>query len=202
MSFESLANQLVEAGKVLYNWGMVPATSGNFSARINDDEIAITVSGRHKGKLHQDDIMRIDLAGKSLDGKKSSAETGLHTQIYNRFPETKACLHVHSLTSCLISKNDDEVTLENYELLKAFPSISTHEVSVNIPIFDNDQNIERLAKLVDKHIQENILSIPVYLIRGHGVYVWGDSVNQTLNYIEALEFLFKCELTQRGVINP
>lgn len=202
MSFKSLATQLVEAGKVLYDWGMVPATSGNFSARVNEEEIAITVSGKHKGKMSNDDIMRINLAGESLDGKKSSAETGLHTQIYNRLPEIKACLHVHSLTSCLISKHDDKVILKDYELLKAFPGIHTHELSISIPVFDNDQDIERLASVVDSYMQDNTLSIPVYLIRGHGVYVWGDSVNQTLNYIEALDFLFKCELTERGVISP
>jgi methionine salvage enolase-phosphatase E1 len=30
---------------------MVPATSGNFSARLPDNNMAITVSGRHKGRL-------------------------------------------------------------------------------------------------------------------------------------------------------
>ena len=202
MSFETLAEQLIEAGKVLYDWGMVPATSGNFSTCVNDQEIAITVSGKHKGKMSVEDIMRINVTGESLDGKKSSAETGLHTQLYARYMEAKAILHVHSLTSSLISKYVEKVTLKDYELLKAFPGIDTHETSVTIPVFDNDQDIARLAKMIDNVMQDNPLSIPAYLIRGHGLYVWGESVNKCLNYIEALDFLFKCELTERGVIKP
>ena len=45
-TFEECARDLVEAGHILYEQGMVPATSGNFSARIGDERIAITVSGR------------------------------------------------------------------------------------------------------------------------------------------------------------
>ena len=49
--FEQRAAELIEAGRTLYQMGMVPATSGNFSARLADGRIAITVSGRHKGRL-------------------------------------------------------------------------------------------------------------------------------------------------------
>lgn len=200
--YDELARQLVAAGKQLYDMQMVPATSGNFSARIDAGELAITVSGRHKGRLTIDDIMRINLAGESLDGKKPSAETGLHTQIYRRYPEIQAVLHAHSLYATLISRTDRPyVELKNYELLKAFPGISSHDVSVTVPIFDNDQDITRLADKVDTYMANNEMC-PVYLIRGHGFYTWGNSLDNTLNYIEALEFLFKCELTAEGVNIP
>ena len=58
--FEQKAAQLIETGRSLYRLGMVPATSGNFSARLSNNTIAITVSGRHKGKLNVADIMVID----------------------------------------------------------------------------------------------------------------------------------------------
>ena len=57
-TFEESARELVEAGRVLYELGMVPATSGNFSVRIADNRIAITVTGRHKGKLNISDITK------------------------------------------------------------------------------------------------------------------------------------------------
>ena len=73
--FEQRATELVEVGQSLYKLGMVPATSGNLSARLGDGRIAITVSGRHKGKLAQSDIMVVDQEGHSLDGRRPSAET-------------------------------------------------------------------------------------------------------------------------------
>lgn len=202
MNFNELAQQLVDAGRTLYDWGMVPATSGNFSARINLNEIAITISGKHKGRMTAADIMRVDSAGLSLDGNKPSAETGLHVQVYQRYPEANAILHAHSINSILMSQTaTNEVVLKGYELLKAFPGITTHESQVSIPVFENDQDIPRLAQQVDNHIK-NPDSVPAYLIRGHGFYTWGNSIDDALKYTEALEFLFKCELTLRGVLQP
>ena len=78
--FKQQALAIVDAGKTLHQMGMVPATSGNFSARLNDASIAITVSGCHKSQLCVDDIMLMDSAGKVLDDKISSAEAGLATK--------------------------------------------------------------------------------------------------------------------------
>ena len=50
-NFYCSAQQLIEAGRFINSQGWVPATSGNFSARLADGSIAITVSGRHKGHL-------------------------------------------------------------------------------------------------------------------------------------------------------
>ncbi len=58
--------ELIDAGRLLYRRGMVPATSGNLCARLSDGRIAITVSGRHKGKLCEADIMLVDAEGHSL----------------------------------------------------------------------------------------------------------------------------------------
>lgn len=49
--FRQRAVDLIDAGRRLYAWGMVPATSGNLSARLSSGELAITVSGTHKGRL-------------------------------------------------------------------------------------------------------------------------------------------------------
>jgi len=61
--FQQRSRELIEAGRYLFEQGWVPATSGNFSARLSDGTIAITVSGRHKGRLHAGDIMVIDIDG-------------------------------------------------------------------------------------------------------------------------------------------
>lgn len=192
--FEQRANELVNAGCVLYAQGMLPATSGNLSARLSDGSIAITVSGRHKGKLTVDDIMRIDAEGRSLDGRRSSAETLLHTQIYNTVADIGAVLHPHSVNATLLSRGQiGPVVLQDYELLKAFPGIDTHACTVRVPIFENDQDIARLAAVVDDYMKTNP-AIYGYLIAGHGFYTWGRTVEDALRHVEAFEFLFACEL--------
>lgn len=198
-TFEEYARDLVEAGHVLYEQGMVPATSGNFSTRVAENSIAITVSGRHKGQLNTSDIMLIDYNGQSGDGRQPSAETGLHLQIYNRYPDVMVILHHHSLYATLLSQLvADEVVLAGYELLKAFSGIDTHETGLRLPVFENNQDINILAGQVDNYMDFNS-PVHGYLIRGHGLYTWAESVATALKYVEAFEFLFKCELMKRGV---
>lgn len=199
--FKEKAQQLIEAGRFIDRKGWVPATSGNFSARLSDGTIAITVSGKHKGQLAEEDIMLIDADGRSLDGKKPSAETLLHTALYRRFPDIQAVLHPHSLNSTLVSRLfKNEIVLADYELLKALPDIDTHESRTVIPIFANDQNIPRLSEKVEGYLDTSD-TIVAYIIAGHGFYTWGKSVKDALRHVEALEFLFDCEIRLYGVQN-
>ena len=196
---KEFARDLVEAGRVLYEQGMVPATSGNFSARVAENSIAITVSGRHKGQLNTSDIMLIDYNGESGDDRQPSAETGLHLQIYQHYPDAAVILHHHSLYATLLSQLvAGEVVLADYELLKAFTGIGTHETVLRLPVFENNQDISILAGQVDNYMDANS-PLYGYLIRGHGLYTWAGSVATALKYVEAFEFLFKCELMKRGV---
>ena len=200
--FFILAEQLIEAGRFIDSKGWVPATSGNFSARLPDGTIAITVSGKHKGRLELADIMLIDSNANSLDGKKPSAETRLHTALYQRFPDIQSVLHPHSINATLVSRLfKSDIVLEDYELLKALSGIDSHESRVVIPIFANDQNIPRLAEQVERYMDKHG-AIYGYIIAGHGLYTWGSSVSDTLRHLEALEFLFDCELRLHGAKKP
>ncbi len=192
--FYQRADELIDAGKLIDSKGWVPATSGNFSARLSDGSIAITVSGKHKGCLQRGDIMLIDAQGRPLDGKVPSAECLLHSQLYQRFLDIHCVLHPHSLNSTVISlKHKKKVTLKNYELLKAFSGITTHESSLVVPIFPNTQTMTQLTEAVEIYMDSHD-DIYAYLIAGHGLYTWGASVTETLYYLEALDFLFACEL--------
>lgn len=197
--FRQSASELIDAGRFIHARGWVPATSGNFSARLADGRIAITVSGKHKGTLDLDDIMLVDDHGHSLDGKKPSAEALLHMAIYRRFPAVRSVLHPHSPNATLISRLlDKELVLEDYELLKALEGIDTHATRIVIPIFPNDQNIRRLADMVDAHL-DACGDTYAYLIAGHGFYTWGSSVRDALRHVEALEFLFDLEMRLHGM---
>jgi methylthioribulose-1-phosphate dehydratase len=196
------AAELIEAGHELYQRGMMPATSGNLSARLADGRIAITVSGRHKGRLTQSDIMVIDADGRSADDRRPSAETALHLQVYRRVPDAGAVLHPHSINATVLSRSlDGDLLLRDYELLKAFPGVDTHEYTVRVPVFPNDQDVGRLAARID-HWMDTHGAVPGYLIAGHGFYTWGQGVNDALRHVEAFEFLFECELRMRGTNRP
>ena len=192
--FQQRAHELIYTGKQLYAAGILPATSGNLSARLSDNLLAITVSGAHKGFLTENDIMLINIHGESMDGRKSSAETLLHTSIYQRYSSVNVVLHPHSINATVLSKLCEGcLVLQDYELLKAFSGISTHEINMQVPVFDNDQDIKRLAGIVDEYLSKMNI-VHGYLIRGHGFYTWGENMAEALRHVEAFEFLFDCEL--------
>ncbi|MDO9521477.1 MAG: methylthioribulose 1-phosphate dehydratase [Pseudohongiella sp.] len=191
--FEQAAAGLIRAGQRLWSQGYCPATSSNFSQRLNGHCCAITVSGRDKGNLQPGDIMLVDMDGRSLDGNTPSAETLLHTQLYLRDANIGAVLHTHSVKAALVSMNGDgPVVLEGLELLKALNGVKTHNSRIEIPVFDNTQDIAALARQVDGWMSASVGNsgtVHAYLIRGHGLYSWGRDLGETLRHIEALEYL-------------
>jgi methylthioribulose-1-phosphate dehydratase len=71
--FSTAAAEIIAAGKFLAEKGWAPATAGNYSVRLADGRIAITVSGYEKGELTPDAIMLIDKNGKPIDHRTPSA---------------------------------------------------------------------------------------------------------------------------------
>lgn len=193
------AGEIIVSVRELAARGWTPATSSNFSLRVDDRHVAITVSGRDKGRLVEPDIMVVDLDGTPVaTAQKSSAETLLHTQLYKRFPEIGCVLHTHSQTQTVASRlysGAGHVHLEGYELLKAFAGNTTHDMTVELPVLPNTQDMHTLAAQVDALLDQRCMW--GYLIDGHGLYAWGRDMAEARRHLEAFEFLLGCELELR-----
>ena len=194
-----LAGEIIDNVRELSQLGWTPATSSNFSSRLDGRHAAITVSGRDKGRLTPDDIMVVDFDGAAVgSGHRPSAETLLHTQLYRRFGEVGCILHTHSRNQTVASRlfaGAGHVRLEGYELLKAFRGNETHETAIDVPVLPNSQHMPTLAAQVDALLDRG----PMwgYLIDGHGLYARGRDMAEARRHLEAFEFLFDCELDLR-----
>ena len=193
---QQLADEIILNVRELAQAGWTPATSSNFSQRLDDRHAAITVSGRDKGKLERGDIMVVDFDGQPVaTAHRPSAETLLHTQLYRRFPEVGCVLHTHSHNQTVASRlfsGQGHLRLEGYELLKAFAGNHTHEAAVDLPVLPNSQDMPTLAAQVDALLDAG----PMwgYLIDGHGLYAWGRTMAEARRHLDAFEFLLGCEL--------
>ncbi|MBD8900235.1 methylthioribulose 1-phosphate dehydratase [Rhodanobacter sp. DHG33] len=198
--FAARADAIADAARELALAGWTPATSSNFSMRVDAQHAAITISGRDKGKLGRDDIMLVDMQGKAVGtDARPSAETELHTHAYRRFPETNAVLHTHSRTQSVASRlfaRDGVIRLQGWELQKAIAGHTTHEGVLEIPVFPNTQHMPELVTRVDAWLDAG-KPLAAYLIDGHGIYTWGRDMAEARRHLEALEFLLGCELDLR-----
>jgi methylthioribulose-1-phosphate dehydratase len=165
--------------------------------------MAITRSGVHKGFLAERDIIAVDFDGRPLDpAMRSSAETLLHCQIYRLWPSVGSVLHGHSVAATALTlalPRARTIHFQGYEIVKAWDSSGTHDAVVPLPVIDNDQDMQRLAGRIAPMLEAGQAPIG-YVLRGHGVYVWGPDVTSTLNRMEALEFLLAAEIERRKLL--
>ncbi|MGI9261975.1 MAG: methylthioribulose 1-phosphate dehydratase [Woeseiaceae bacterium] len=182
--------------------GWCRATSGNFSARIDDCHCVITQSGRDKSQLTANDLMICDFDTGAVDPACTpSAETPLHTRLYLLDDSIGAVLHTHSVTSTVLSRDaGDSIHIKGFEMQKALSGVSSHEETVAIPVFDNDQNMAALAEKVTAAWKDGLLRAPGFLIAGHGLYAWGKDLDEARRHVEGFEFLFEC-LWQESLVS-
>jgi methylthioribulose-1-phosphate dehydratase len=174
--------------------GWVPATSGTLSLRRGTGAF-MSPSGISKGSLRPEGLVLVDELGRAAAGTPS-AETLLHVLIYRRFPEAQVVQHAHSTNAAVLSRRvEATITLEGYELCKALDGITDHQTIVRIPVIANDQDMARLAPVVDAALTRTE-SRWAFVLKGHGVYAWGQSVAQALRHLKALEVLFGYQLQE------
>ncbi|MGG7445361.1 methylthioribulose 1-phosphate dehydratase [Kosakonia oryzendophytica] len=192
-------HELVSACHWLGAKGWAPATGGNMSVRQDADWCWLSESGKDKGSLTTADFLQVSIADNHApSGRKPSAETGLHTLIYRLYPQANAVLHVHTVNATVLSRVEKSAALQlnGYEMQKSLRGQTSHLDTVPVAIFDNDQDIDALAKRIEDAAQTHPLHYG-FLLRGHGLTCWGRDVAEARRHLEGLEFLFECELQRR-----
>lgn len=188
---------LCSLGRWIANRHWVPATGGNFSIRQGDNLALVTASGKDKGELSPQDLLPVSWQGEQLSSPQGtpSAETALHAQLYQLDPAIKVVLHTHSVAATVFSRviAEQQHLFNGYEMQKAISGVTSHEQSLPLAIFDNTQDIPALAQQVKQRWQTKPLNFGL-LVRGHGLYVWGYSLEQAKRHLEGWEFLINCEL--------
>lgn len=194
---------VIAAGRAAARRYWVPATSGNFSVRIDADRIAITRSGVDKGDLQRTDVLIQHLAEPLRPG--SSAEAELHVRLYRDHASIGAIFHTHGPASTVIGRahaTEGSVHLCGWELQKALAGVTSHEANVEVPIFANDQDVPALAHRVAQRLAlpaaPGSARAPGYLLAGHGLYAWGKTAAEAGRHVEALESLFAQILALRS----
>lgn len=199
--FWLLATELAEIGRSFHQRGWMFGTSGNLSAVVSERplRLAITPTGADKASLGGAEFLEIDENSLVVRGNgEPSAETGLHLAIV-RTRGAGAVLHTHSLWSTLLSdafSAEGAVALEGFEMLKGLHGVHTHQHRETLPIFENSQDISRLAENVGALLQSDPFAHG-FLLRRHGLYTWGRDVAEAKRHAEVLEFLL--EVYGRGL---
>ena len=194
-NYSDIAQLLADCGRNFYQRGWVLGTSGNFSAVVEREplRLLITASGNDKGQLIADQFVQVDDAGRVVAGNgKPSDETHLHLTLV-RQREAKSVLHTHSVWTTLLSNahaGEGGIKISGYEMLKGLAGVRTHEHEEWLPILENSQDMKELAERLSALLSEQP-NVHGVLLRGHGLYTWGASIQEAKRHIEILEFLLE-----------
>ncbi|SEA85425.1 methylthioribulose 1-phosphate dehydratase [Alkalimonas amylolytica] len=187
---------LCAAGRWIASRHWVPATGGNFSIRSGQHRALVTASGKDKGELSPQDLLPVSWPeGELLCPGKPSAETALHVRLYQLDDSIKAVLHTHSVQATVFSRliQAEQHVFSGYEMQKAIRGQLSHDQHCPLAIFDNTQDIPALAAQVARRWPQ-VQTASALLVRGHGLYVWGQSLEEAKRHLEGWEFLIHCEL--------
>lgn len=194
----NLKDQKQKLAEVIRNYnakGWSPATSTNYSFKDLDENIWVSRSGVDKSEFSENDFITVNLEGiptGEFEQVKPSAETLIHCVLYILFPETRVILHSHSIYPVILSfKSKNSIEFSGYELQKGFASCSSHSESIEIPVFENSQDMNEFSKWVKDRQEE--LKNHCFLIKGHGTYAWGKDLFEAKRHLETLEYLCQCE---------
>lgn len=173
----SLRQELVKCMKILHDKGLVYGLGGNASARVGKDgTILITPSGKFKGDLKPEDLVKIDLNGQIIEGcLRPSIEGPLHTAIYRSSPGINAIIHAHSPFTTGLALAGKKIAPVNFETAVMFKEV---------PILEfRPPGSKELGELV----AQNIKGQSAVILQNHGVVAVGSTPIEALCTIEALE---------------
>ncbi|HET7090589.1 MAG TPA: class II aldolase/adducin family protein [Anaerolineae bacterium] len=107
---QHLRREIIRIGKLLYDKGLIVATDGNVSARLDANRILATPSGLCKGFMEPEQLIVVDLDGNRVGSSnpanrhlKPTSEMRMHLEAYRRRPDVGAVVHAHPSTTVALS---------------------------------------------------------------------------------------------------
>jgi len=184
---EAARTELVRYYRWLRRYGYNDSHSGNASVR-SGDTFWITPTGACADTLGPDDLVVCLLIDPCPEG--ASQDTPLHQAVYREQPQATAVLHSHGPYSVALSfagQDFHPVDLEGQYYFERIPVLSV----------EPEDYPEQAPQAVANALAEYRIAI----VLGHGVYAWGETLNQAYKWTCSLEHSAKTYVIARQAAN-
>lgn len=185
-NMNNIIEECVQANKSLKENGLVKLTWGNVSCKIDDQKIVIKPSGVKFEELCQDDMSIVDInTGNLVTGLKPSVDTKMHLEIYRNMPQIKSVLHSHSKYATSWSQANKKIPLLGTTHADYFDGDIHVVPSIDVDDFSNYE--KELGLSVVQYIKKNGIEPKCILLENHGVLVFTEDLNKTIECAIVLE---------------
>jgi L-ribulose-5-phosphate 4-epimerase len=178
----NLKQNIVSAGRDLFNKGLLENNEGNISIRLsNKEELLITPTANNYQIFTADQVVHMNFDGTALSsGKLPSTEAKMHIAIYKSRPKVKSIIHTHSTYASMLSI-----------LRRSIPVIMEEQIIY----LGGSIDISPYGEAHTDDISESALTALSFkngaLLANHGVIVCGKSIQNTIKNAELVEKLAK-----------
>eukprot|EP00405_Crypthecodinium_cohnii_P010909 CAMPEP_0206433724 /NCGR_PEP_ID=MMETSP0324_2-20121206/8696_1 /ASSEMBLY_ACC=CAM_ASM_000836 /TAXON_ID=2866 /ORGANISM="Crypthecodinium cohnii, Strain Seligo" /LENGTH=654 /DNA_ID=CAMNT_0053900029 /DNA_START=71 /DNA_END=2035 /DNA_ORIENTATION=+ len=205
---QRLRTDIADCLRSFYTFGWCLGSSGAMSAKVGGAEDApmlVTPSGVPKEKLSPDDLFLISASGEQLKiptnekVTKVSDSADIFEALYKRFPKVRAVSHIHSVNAVLAAGQEEGniLRVRDIEMIKGL-GIPGDQV-LEIPIVENQPTEPMLVAPILEAL-DKLPNAPAILVRNHGVYVWGSSLDKAKIATECLAFVLDVVRQQRAAV--
>jgi L-fuculose-phosphate aldolase len=177
-------DEIVRFGKLLHQAGLVAATDGNLSVRLENGTFLCTPTVMSKGLMEPEDLVIVDQQGKKLNGSRdASSEIAMHLLIYRRRADVKAVVHAHPPTATGYAAAG--LALDRALCSEIFVTLGSVPLA-NYETPGTPELAEALAPLVAEH--------DAILMANHGVVTCGADLLSAYMNMETVEHFAKIAL--------
>jgi len=113
-------------------------------------------------------------------GEGASGDARLHVAIYRNNADAKAVIHSHCPHAVALTLNGEDFIPPDFEGQLYFPEVPV----ITVPY-------EIYFKAAADRVAEALAQYPICIVRGHGVYAWGESLNLAYKWTCSLELSAK-----------
>jgi L-fuculose-phosphate aldolase len=186
----TLQQDLVRYYRWLRRYGLNDSHSGNASAR-SGERVWITPTGACADTLAAADLCSCDLDG--LPCPRASQDRALHLAVYRANPRAGAVLHSHGSHTVALTMDGRDYVPPDLEGQLYFPKVPV----IDIPY-------DGYFALSPPRVAEALKGSPVAVVRGHGVYAWGETLEKAYKWTCSLELSARTTLLARiaGTLPP
>lgn len=189
--YNKLKQEVFEANIKLVQEKLVILTWGNASGKSEDGTIAIKPSGVDYSKMQPNDMVLLDNNGNTIENNslKPSSDTKTHIALYNAFPQIKSIIHTHSTYATAFAQAG--ISIKPLGTTHADYFYGKVPVTRKLTALETNEDYElNTGKVIIETIKKynyNVLEIPAILVKQHGVFVWGDSIEKAIENAIVLE---------------
>jgi len=168
---ERLRREICELNRLLPRERLVAWTSGNVSGRDPETGlVAIKPSGVRYDSLTPEDIVVVDLDGRTVWGEKSpSVDTATHLYIYRHRPDVNGVVHTHSNYATAFAALGEPIPV--------YLTAIADEFGGPIPVGAYAQIGE---EAIGQEIIRSIGASPAILMKNHGVFTVGPTPQEAV----------------------